>query len=255
MDDADEVIGILARASLITFTADNTAVVMHRLIGRVVRESGPPGVLDTVLTGLAPAVVGLLPAPGAPPPPEVVAEIAAQTVALLDHGAHPIRPTPTVVAITATATTIGLWLYQVGAYTPMVTISELVLAASERVLGPEHPDTLASRNNLAAGYRAVGRHQDAITLDEQTLTTRERVLGPEHPDTLTSRNNLANGYQAVGRHQDAITLHEQTLTTRERVLGPEHPDTLTSRSNLADGYREVGRAKDARRIEEGKSPR
>ncbi|MBK6874142.1 MAG: tetratricopeptide repeat protein [Kineosporiaceae bacterium] len=204
--EVEDVVAALVAASLITRTVEGTAVVMHRLIGRVVRESGPPGVLDTVLTGLAPAVVGLLPAPGAPPPPEVVAEIAAQTVALLDHGAHPIRPTPTVVAITATATTIGLWLYQVGAYTPMVTISELVLAASERVLGPEHPDTLASRNNLAAGYRAVGRHQDAITLDEQTLTTRERVLGPDHPDTLQSRSNLANGYQAVGRHDDADRL-------------------------------------------------
>ena len=30
-----------------------------------------------------------------------------------------------------------------------------------RVPGPEHPDTLRSRNNLAEAYRAVGRDREA----------------------------------------------------------------------------------------------
>jgi hypothetical protein len=64
------------------------------------------------------------------------------------------------------------------------------------VLGPEHPDTLQSRNNLAIGYRALGRYEEAVALDEETLKLRERVLGPEHPDTLQSRGNLASGYRA-----------------------------------------------------------
>ena len=34
---------------------------------------------------------------------------------------------------------------------------EQTLAARERVLGPDHPDTLPSRNNLANAYRAAGR--------------------------------------------------------------------------------------------------
>ncbi|MBK6874141.1 MAG: tetratricopeptide repeat protein [Kineosporiaceae bacterium] len=240
VDDADEVIGILARASLITFTADNTAVVMHRLIGRTLRETHPDP--DEILTTAAQALQHALPGADAPPPPAgLVDDIAAQTLTLLGHPTHP----DTSADVTQVATTVGIWLYRVGAYTAMVTINEQTLATRERVLGPEHPATLNSRNNLAGGYWAVGRHQDAITLNEQTLATRERVLGPEHPATLNSRNNLANGYREVGRHQDAITLHEQTLTTRERVLGPEHPDTLHSRNNLALDYRAVGRHQDA----------
>ena len=35
----------------------------------------------------------------------------------------------------------------------------------ERVLGPEHPDTLASRNNLTTGYRALGRNSEADELE------------------------------------------------------------------------------------------
>ena len=106
-----------------------------------------------------------------------------------------------------------------------------------RRLGPDHPDTLTSRNNLAYAYRAAGDLGRAIPLFEQTLTDRERVLGPDHPDTLTSRNNLAYAYQAAGDLGRAIPLFEQTLTDTERVLGPDHPQTLTSRNNLAAAYR------------------
>jgi len=67
-------------------------------------------------------------------------------------------------------------------------------------LGPDHPDTLASRNNLAVSYTHVGRHEDALALNQQVLADRVRVLGNDHPDTLHSRNNLAASYDNVGRH-------------------------------------------------------
>jgi hypothetical protein len=66
-----------------------------------------------------------------------------------------------------------------------------VLDARVRVWGPEHPDTLTARANLAywtgeAGDAAGARDQFAAL-----LPVRERVLGPEHRDTLTARGNLA----------------------------------------------------------------
>ena len=67
------------------------------------------------------------------------------------------------------------------------------------MLGPDHPRTLTSRNNLAESYLAAGRAAEAIPLFEQTLAVRKRVLGPDHPDTLTSRNNLAAAYVEAGR--------------------------------------------------------
>jgi len=122
-----------------------------------------------------------------------------------------------------------------------VALHEQVLADRERVLGPEHPDTLAARNNLALAYQTAGRTDEAIALHERALADRERVLGPEHPGTLNSRSNLAVAYQAAGRADEAIALHEQVLADRERVLGPEHPDTLAARSNLANAYQAAGR--------------
>ena len=90
-------------------------------------------------------------------------------------------------------------------------IGERLLAASERVLGPDHLSTLASRNNLAIAYRAAGRRDEAISLHEQVLAVRERVLGPDHPRTLASRDNLALAYRDAGRRDEAISLHEQAL--------------------------------------------
>jgi len=66
-----------------------------------------------------------------------------------------------------------------------------LLPVEERVLGPEHPDTLVTRCNLAwwtgqAGDPARARDQFAAL-----LPIRERVSGPEHPATLTARRDLA----------------------------------------------------------------
>jgi tetratricopeptide (TPR) repeat protein len=123
-----------------------------------------------------------------------------------------------------------------------IVIGERLVADQERVLGPDHPDTLTARNNLAADYQQVGRTDEAITLQEQNLADFERILGPDHPDTLTTRNSLATAYRAAGRTDEAITLQEQNLADRERILGPDHPDTLHSRHNLANAYRSAGRA-------------
>ena len=111
----------------------------------------------------------------------------------------------------------------------------------EDVLGPDHPDTLTVRNNLALAYDSVGRFGEAIDAWEELLLDCQRVLGPDHPDTLTVRNNLAGAYDSVGRFGEAIELFEQVLADRVRVLGPDHPDTLTTRNNLAGAYRSVGR--------------
>ena len=136
-------------------------------------------------------------------------------------------------------------------YATSLGMSQLALCLTDSVtqacdvLGPDHPDTLASRNNLAGTYRDAGRLDKAIALYEQNLEDSIRVLGPDHPSTLTSRFNLAGAYRASGRLDEAITLYEQVFTGRSRVLGPNHRSTLTSRDQLTDTYWEAGRFDEA----------
>jgi hypothetical protein len=63
------------------------------------------------------------------------------------------------------------------------------------VLGADHPDTLGSRNNLAAAHQAAGDLGQAILLYERTLADSERVLGADHPQTKIVRGNLAAARQ------------------------------------------------------------
>ena len=55
------------------------------------------------------------------------------------------------------------------------------LAIREEVLGPEHPDTATSLNNLAGLYYAQGKYSLAEPLLKRALAIREKQLGPEHP--------------------------------------------------------------------------
>jgi len=101
------------------------------------------------------------------------------------------------------------------------------------VLGPDHPQTAASLNNLAGLLKDQGSYDAARPLYERALAISERVLGPDHPDTATSLNNLAALFRAQGNYEAARPLYDRALDISERVLGPEHPDTATSLNNLA----------------------
>ncbi|MEV5980688.1 tetratricopeptide repeat protein [Streptomyces sp. NPDC052114] len=114
------------------------------------------------------------------------------------------------------------------------------LEADTRALGVDHPNTLASRNNLAHAYASAGDTARAIPLYEETAADYVRVLGADHPDTLTSRNNLASAYESVGDVARAIPLLEQVLDDYLQQLGEDHPDTLATRNNLASTYESAG---------------
>jgi hypothetical protein len=60
-----------------------------------------------------------------------------------------------------------------------VALDEETLRVMERVLGPEHPHTLTSRNNLVTGYRALGRVAEAEQLEGST--DHERQPGDRTP--------------------------------------------------------------------------
>jgi hypothetical protein len=59
------------------------------------------------------------------------------------------------------------------------------------VLGPQHPDTARSLNNLAILCYYEGNLAEAAELMRRALAIRESVLGVQHPDTQGSRKSLA----------------------------------------------------------------
>jgi serine/threonine protein kinase/tetratricopeptide (TPR) repeat protein len=138
--------------------------------------------------------------------------------------------------------TLGRTYSYLGDYQAAIPQHERALALSRSFLGPEHPDTLASMNILAAAYYHAGRIDQAQPLLEEALTKQRARLGPDHPETLKTMGSLANAYQDAGQLDKALPLFEQALAQFKEKLGPDHPDTLVSMNNLAGAYWRLGQA-------------
>ncbi len=245
----DRALEWLSHRSLLSFSLDGQTIIMHRLVAQVVRDwlarrERLAAVCRVAASVLEARAITL----GRSQDRPAVRDVPQQVKALLGNTARLAGEADKELARTLLRLRfVALYhLIELGDSTPQaIAVGEPLTADLERLLGPDHPDTLNSRNSLAAAYLAAGRVADAIPLFEQILAGRERRLGPDHSDTLTSRNNLASAYQDAGRAAEAIPLFEQTLAARERLLGVGHPRTLSSRSNLAAAYRDGGRVAEA----------
>jgi len=127
-------------------------------------------------------------------------------------------------------------------------LQQEALEVRRRVLGPEHPDTLASMSNLGSTLDSEERYREAEPLQRETLALQRRIIGAEEPETLGSANNLAFTLEKLKRYGEAEKLYRETLDIQRRILGPEHPDTLLSADNLNNTLAEQGRYAEAEKL-------
>jgi Tetratricopeptide repeat/TIR domain len=206
---------------------------VHALVARTMRLSDPKPQRTQALQAAAVGVLtGALQAIVDPRKHTSLRQVVPHARELARHPATP-----------AEAELLG-WVarydYERGDFRPAQLGYQQQWEASRRLLGPEHPDTLGSMDNLALMLRALGDLGGARELHQQALDARRRVLGPEHPNTLTSMNNLAATLRALGDPAGARELHQQIPDAYRRVLGPEHPNTLGSMNNLAETLHDLG---------------
>ena len=244
----DRALQQLADWSLLSFSLDGRTVIVHGLVSGVVRERvAREERLTVVFRRAASLLEARARALAGSRDRLAIRDIPAQVMALADMARPVARADEELTRLLLRLRFFALYhLIELGDSAPQaVAVGEPLTADLERMLGPDHPDTLNSRNSLAAAYQSAGRPAEAIPLFEQTLVGRERLLGPNHPDTLNSQNNLAAAYQDAGRAAEARLLNELTLAARERLLGADHPSTLNSCGNLAAAYRDAGRVDEA----------
>ncbi|MFE1844421.1 tetratricopeptide repeat protein, partial [Streptomyces sp. NPDC059515] len=226
--------------ALITQDTATALLRMHALTARAVRETIPPGTLPATARAAADAIMSLWPRHDHEE--RELAALLRANVVHLDQLTRPAlwQPTthPCIYRVSSSLTDAGL-------YQHAIEYDHGLLRQGNDIHGPDHPDTLTARHNLAVSYRDAGRMQEALDLRERVLADYERVLGPDHPATLNARNNLANSYHDAGRVQEARDLREQVLADYERVLGADHPATLDARHNLAATYYSAGRVQEA----------
>jgi hypothetical protein len=81
-----------------------------------------------------------------------------------------------------------------------------LLPGIKQILGPDHPEALATRNDIAYWTGRYGDAAGALRLSRELLSAYERVLGPGDSDTPTIRDNIAHGAQMLAEEAASTAL-------------------------------------------------
>ncbi len=128
---------------------------------------------------------------------------------------------------------------------PAAAYWQELATTGERVLGGDHPDSLAIGERLARAYLAAGRAPEAVSMREWLRAEYARSSGPAHADTVTAGHNLGLALVSAGRFGEAVTVLTEAVGDYERSQGADSLATLTVREDLAAAYRGAGLFADA----------
>jgi tetratricopeptide (TPR) repeat protein len=118
-------------------------------------------------------------------------------------------------------------------------------ATSDRLLGSDHPDTLAISGRLARAYLAAGRPSEAIAWYQWVRGDRASRLGLEVRETADAARDLGTALLAAGRAAEAADTLTEAVAAYDHVAGPESPQALDTRDDLITALRSSGKLSEA----------
>jgi len=133
--------------------------------------------------------------------------------------------------------TIGGTYWELGLYAQAERQLTRAVELRKQVLGPAHPDTLASIETLAETYDSEGKYAAAETLLNSLIETERGRRREDSLEAIKARHTLAS--IAVDGHADlarAEALYTPLIEAERRVLGEANPTTLATMNNLAAVY-------------------
>ena len=127
-----------------------------------------------------------------------------------------------------------------GEYAKAEPLYQEALRIRQKVLGPEHPDTATSLNNLAVLYRHMGEYAKAEPLYQEALRIRRRFLGQNIP----TRRPASITWPCCTRRWASTPKPNRSTRKRSgstrRSLGQNIPTRRHSLNNLAELYQAMG---------------
>jgi serine/threonine-protein kinase len=112
-------------------------------------------------------------------------------------------------------------------------------AGQVRLLGPAHPETLATLDALGMVLCSKGDFATAEATLRQVAEARSRVLGSAHPDTLRSRKQLGAALRMQGRMDEASRLFLEVAEGFRETFGPTHSQTGSALRYTLDALQET----------------
>ena len=187
----DEALGRLAGSSLLTFSVDGATVTAHRLVMRVIRErlarkGRLAATCQAAATALEARVQSLHEVWQDRPARR---DLVEQIMAVHEHSASSTAEADgeLILAILELRGWAVWFLSELGdSAAQTIQVAEPLLADREQILGPDHPDTLYSRYNLALSYQAADRAAEAIQLpsDNGPIPRRFPITQPDPAEYL-----------------------------------------------------------------------
>ena len=234
---------VLEQSGLLAIDASPARTVrISTVVQATVRAALPIGILHHAARAAADALLEIW--PGEEPSPSVAAGLRACAASLQraagdllwEGGCHPLllRAGRSLDAA-----------YLAG---PAVTYWQELAVASDRLLGPGHPDTITIRDHLARSYLAAGQARNAVALFRWVLAGLSRAPRPDQPVIVEAQINLGRALAAAGQTDDALAVLGQATAACERLYGPDQLATLGARDELAAASRAAGKADDAIRL-------
>jgi len=123
---------------------------------------------------------------------------------------------------------------------PAVAWWREIAGCCERLLGPDHPDTLVAAGQLADALLASGQAPDAVRCSRWVLDGRDRVLGPGHPAAIAARVSLGRALAASGETSEALTVLREAAGRSQRAHGPGDPGALADLDEYAAAFLAAG---------------
>jgi tetratricopeptide (TPR) repeat protein len=243
-DCAEKALLVAEQAGLLSADSAGTATVvrMSKAVQVAVREASPSWLVNRAALAAADALLQVWPADEQPA--WLAGSLRSCTTALREvtgdvlwaDGCHPalVRAGRSLDRAHLASVTVGYW--------------RDLAEASDRALGPGHPDTLTARERLAAACVAAGRPGEAVSMFERVLAERVRLLGPDHPSALATRRDVGQALVAAKQFGDGVTVLDRVVGDYQRVQGADHPATLLARDRLANACHAAGRPADAIRL-------
>jgi CHAT domain-containing protein/tetratricopeptide (TPR) repeat protein len=155
---------------------------------------------------------------------------------------------PNDVATTQLANTLAQLLYRQGSIAKSEALFARVFEWNRRFLGDQHPETLASAQDLAFTYSDQAKFKKAEAQTRWILERSSKAFGPDDRMTLGFSMNLASIYKSEGRYADAENVLLDVVGQATDKFTDNDAFTVSANSNLAILYQQQGRFSEAESI-------
>jgi len=134
---------------------------------------------------------------------------------------------------------------EIGLYQSAMPLQQEALKIRRRVLGDDHPQTLASIGNMGDLLGSMGKLDEALPYLREDLDNSRRVLGDDHEHTISAINGMGLLLKKQGKLDEALPYYREALDNSRRVLGDDHPTTLTLIANMGVLLESMGKSDEA----------